>query len=121
MWRREAQVSWLNLKTKGDGLWVVWHQNHSDGFLWFGLKTGGSGFSVWTLKPAGAVWWFESQNHRDGFLLLASKPSWLCFVSCTTKLIEGGQRGTRIEIWYLLRLEASHGRVFSLVLRLTEA
>jgi hypothetical protein len=27
-WTREAQVSWLSLKTKVDGLLVVWHQNH---------------------------------------------------------------------------------------------
>jgi hypothetical protein len=26
------------------------------GFSWFGLKTGGSGFRVWALKPAAAVW-----------------------------------------------------------------
>jgi hypothetical protein len=44
MWRLGARVSWLSLKTKVDGLWVVWPQNHSDGFHWFGLKTGGDGF-----------------------------------------------------------------------------
>jgi hypothetical protein len=44
---------WLSLKTKIDGLTskplgrflVVWAQNHRDDFLWFGLKTGGDGFS----------------------------------------------------------------------------
>jgi hypothetical protein len=31
-WRLGVRVSWLSLKTKVDGLWVVWPQNHSDGF-----------------------------------------------------------------------------------------
>jgi hypothetical protein len=31
-WRRGAWVSWLSLKTKVDGLWVVWPQNHLDSF-----------------------------------------------------------------------------------------
>jgi hypothetical protein len=31
-WRWGARVYWLSLKTKVDGLWVVWPQNHSDGF-----------------------------------------------------------------------------------------
>jgi hypothetical protein len=48
MWRQGAQVSWLSLKTKVDGLSVVWPQNHSDGFLRFGLKTGGDDFLVET-------------------------------------------------------------------------
>jgi hypothetical protein len=51
MWRRGARVSWLSLKTKVDGLsmvwpqnyWdslsVVWSQNRWDCFLQFGLKT----------------------------------------------------------------------------------
>jgi hypothetical protein len=43
-WRLGARVSWFSLKTKVDGLWVVWPQNHSDGFHRFGFKTGGEGF-----------------------------------------------------------------------------
>jgi hypothetical protein len=43
-WRWGAHVSWLSLKTKVNGLWVVWPQNHSDGFRRFGIKTGGDGF-----------------------------------------------------------------------------
>jgi hypothetical protein len=47
---------------------VVWPQNHWDGFLQFGIKTGGdgfsrfglktgdSGFSVWASKPTAMVW-----------------------------------------------------------------
>jgi hypothetical protein len=52
-WRREARVSWLSLKTKVDGLLVVWLQNHRDCFLWFGLKPGGDGFLRFDLKPGG--------------------------------------------------------------------
>jgi hypothetical protein len=43
----------LSLKTKGYGLLVVWPQNHWDGFLWFGLKTGGDGFSRFGPKTGG--------------------------------------------------------------------
>jgi hypothetical protein len=43
-WRPRAWVSWLSLKTKVDGLCVVWPQNHLDGFRWFVLKTGGDSF-----------------------------------------------------------------------------
>jgi hypothetical protein len=48
-----AQVSWLSLKTKVDGLSVVWPQNHWDSFLRFGLKTGGDGFLWFNLKTDG--------------------------------------------------------------------
>jgi hypothetical protein len=41
-----VRVSWLSLKTKVDGLSMVWPQNHYNGFLWSGLKTGGNGFLV---------------------------------------------------------------------------
>jgi hypothetical protein len=46
-------VSWLSLKTKVDGLSVVWPQNRWDGFLRFGLKTGGDGFSRFGFKTGG--------------------------------------------------------------------
>jgi hypothetical protein len=52
-WRLEARVSWFSLKTKVDGLRVVWPQNHSDGFRWFGLKTSGDGFRWFDLKTSG--------------------------------------------------------------------
>jgi hypothetical protein len=32
---------------------VGWSQNHWDGFLWFGLKTGGEGFLRFSLKTGG--------------------------------------------------------------------
>jgi hypothetical protein len=75
-WRRGEQVSWLSFKTKVDGLSVVWPQNrwqrfvsglpqnHSDGFRWFGLKTGGDGF-----------WRFGIKTCYDGFLLFGLKTS----------------------------------------------
>jgi hypothetical protein len=67
----------LSLKTKVNGLSVVWPQNHCDGFLRFGLKTGGEGFLRFDLKTGG-----------DSFSGLASKPvatiSWL---SLKTKVV----------------------------------
>jgi hypothetical protein len=57
-----ARVSLLTLKTKVDGLSVVWPQNYWDGCLWFALKTGGDGFSWFVLKTGGS-----------GFLVWASK------------------------------------------------
>jgi hypothetical protein len=46
-------ISWLTLKTKVDNLSVVWPQNDWDGFLQFGLKTGGDGFLRFGLKTGG--------------------------------------------------------------------
>jgi hypothetical protein len=48
-----ARVSWLSLTSKVDGLSVVWPQNHSNGFHWFGLKTSGDGFLQFDLKTGG--------------------------------------------------------------------
>jgi hypothetical protein len=42
---------------------VAWPQNHSDGFYWFGIKTGGNGF-----------YWFGFKTCCDGFTGLTSKP-----------------------------------------------
>jgi hypothetical protein len=73
----------LCLKTKVDDLSVVWSQNHWDGFIRFGLKTGGDGFL-----------WFDFKTGGNSFSSLASKPvatvSWL---SLKTKVVEG------IPIW----------------------
>jgi hypothetical protein len=41
IWRQEARVSWLSLKTKVGGLSVVWPQNQWNDFLPFGIKTDG--------------------------------------------------------------------------------
>jgi hypothetical protein len=74
-----VQVSWLSLKTKVDGLSVVWPQNHWGGlaskplgwfisglaskplgrFSRFALKIGGDGFSWFGLKTGGvgfSIW-----------------------------------------------------------------
>jgi hypothetical protein len=63
-WRRGARVSWLSLKTKVGGLWVVWTQNHSDSFS-----------LVWASKPMATVCeWFGLKTTRTVFTELASKP-----------------------------------------------
>jgi hypothetical protein len=63
-WRRGARVSWLSLKTKVDGLSVVWTQNHTDGFS-----------SVWASKLMAMVCeWFGLKTTRTVFVSLASKP-----------------------------------------------
>jgi hypothetical protein len=46
MWRQGEQVSWFGLKTKADGLSVVWSQNHWVGFPGLGLKTGNYGLVI---------------------------------------------------------------------------
>jgi hypothetical protein len=63
MWRLGAWVSWLSLRTKVDGLSVVWPQNHRDGFL-----------SVWASKPMVMICeWFGFKTTRTVFAGLASK------------------------------------------------
>jgi hypothetical protein len=56
-WRRGARVSWLSLKTKVDGLSVVWPQNHWDSFSGLASKP------VATVSP---VW---PPNRWHGFLV----------------------------------------------------
>jgi hypothetical protein len=56
----------LSLKTKLDGLSVVWPQNHWDGFLRFGLKTGGDDFSGLASKPVATVSWLSIKNQGGG-------------------------------------------------------
>jgi hypothetical protein len=56
------------------------------GFFGLGLKTGSFGLVIWTSKSP------------LQFLVWASKPSELWFVGCATKLMDGGGRGTHIEI-----------------------
>jgi hypothetical protein len=61
-------VSWWSLKTKVDGLSMVWPQNHWDSFLWFGLKTSVKGFLRFDLKTSGdGFLWFGVKIGGDGF------------------------------------------------------
>jgi hypothetical protein len=53
-WKQGSWVSWLSLKTKVNGLSMVWQQNHWDGFLLFGIKTVGDSFSRFGLKTDGS-------------------------------------------------------------------
>jgi hypothetical protein len=63
----------LSLKTKIDGLSVVWHQNHWDGFSHFGLKTGGDDFLGLASKPRVTVSCFRPQNQQLRFSDLGFK------------------------------------------------
>jgi hypothetical protein len=73
MWRREVQISWLSLKTKVDGLSVVWPQNHWDDFLRFGLKTGGGGFLRFILKTSCGFFALDIKTGSYGLVIWASK------------------------------------------------
>jgi hypothetical protein len=76
-WRRGAQVSWLSLKTKVDGLSVVWPQNHWDGFS-----------SVWTSKSMATVCeWFGLKTTETVSTGLTSKPAAMVFSSLSSKLV----------------------------------
>jgi hypothetical protein len=112
-WRRGTRVSWLSLKTKVDGLSVVWPQNHWDGFssVWasklmatvyecFGLKTTQTVFAglaskpVVTIsggyasKPAATVSsGLASKPVVKDFAGLASKPVATVFSNLTSKLV----------------------------------
>jgi hypothetical protein len=74
MWRRGVRVSWLSLKTKVDGLSVVWPQNHWVGFLQFVLKTDGDGFSRFGFKTSGYAYpGLGLKTSRYGLVIWASK------------------------------------------------
>jgi hypothetical protein len=76
MWRQRVLISWLSLKTRVNGLWVVWPQNHSDDFLQFGPKTGGDRFPGLGLKTGnyGLMIWASKSPRR--FLGLGLKTKW---------------------------------------------
>jgi hypothetical protein len=66
----------LSLKTKVDGLSVVWPQNHWDSFFRFGLKISGDGFLQFSLKTGGDSFLVEPQNQCGGaFLCFGLKTS----------------------------------------------
>jgi hypothetical protein len=68
------------------------------GFLVEAQNQGGGGFPNLGLKTGSSGLMICPQNHHDSFLFWTSKPNRLRFVGCATKLTEGGQRGTRVEI-----------------------
>jgi hypothetical protein len=74
--RRGARVSWLSLKTKVDGLSVMWRQNHWGGLS--ELKTTRTIFSNLASKPEPTV-----------FSGLASKPVAMVSSSLTSKPVVG--------------------------------
>jgi hypothetical protein len=97
--RRGARVSWLSLKTKVDGLSVIWPQNHWDGFSsvwaselvatvceWFGLKTTRTVFTGLASKPVATVCeWFGLKTTQMVFAGLTSKPVATVFTSLASK------------------------------------
>jgi hypothetical protein len=70
-WR--ARASWLSLKTKVDGLSLVWPQNHFDVSPCLTSKPVVEDFLVWVSKPAVMVWWFEPQNQAGYSLSVATQ------------------------------------------------
>jgi hypothetical protein len=75
-WRRGSRVFWLSLKTKVDDLFVVWPQNHWDGFLRFGLKTDGFEFPSLNLKTGSYALVTWASKSLRWFLGLGLKTMW---------------------------------------------
>jgi hypothetical protein len=74
------RISWLSLKTKVDGLSVVWPQNHWDDFFWFSLKSSDFGFSSLGLKidSYSLVIWSSKLLRRFLDLCLKTKRATVC-------------------------------------------
>ncbi len=68
------------LKTKVNGSSVVCPQNHWDGCLWFGLKTGGGGFSRFGLKTGGSVFLLTLKTKVDGLSVVWPQNHWDCLL-----------------------------------------
>jgi hypothetical protein len=75
-WRWGARVSYLSLKTKFDGLSMVWPQNHWDDFIQFSLKINGDGFLRFSIKTGGYDVSRFGLKIDGGFLGWGSKLSW---------------------------------------------
>jgi hypothetical protein len=103
----------LSLKTKVDGLSVVWPQNHWDGFLRFGIKTSGDDFSRFDLKTGSGgfiglglkissydllIWVSKSSRLFLGLCLKTKRASVCRYGTHAIKSTDGGQCGTRVEI-----------------------
>jgi hypothetical protein len=114
----------LSLKTKVDGLSVVWHKNHWDGFSHFVLKTGGDDFRSLPSKPRVTVFCFGSQNQQlrfgDLVLKITTTVSWfwpqnqagICLSVVLQNRWEGDGVGHALRSSDLLHVEASRTRVF---------
>jgi hypothetical protein len=65
-----------------DGLSVVWPQNHCDSFSLFGLKTDGDGFSRFSLKTGGygLVIWASKSPRRFLGLGLKTMQAMVCWL-----------------------------------------
>jgi hypothetical protein len=86
----------LDLKTDGDGLCVVWPQNHSDGFHRFVSKPAATVSSSLASKPAATV--FSSLASKlvvTVSLSLASKPAIVFLVEPQN---QGGGRFPGLEL-----------------------
>jgi hypothetical protein len=110
-WRRGAHVSWLSLKTKVDGLSVVWPQNHWDGFSHFGLKTGGEGFSGLCLKISSYSLMICASKSPRWFFVWASKPCRLSLSVAPQNRWEGIDVGHASRSSGLCHGKASQARV----------
>jgi hypothetical protein len=97
--RRGARISWLSLKTKVDGLSVVWPQNHCDWFPALGLKTECYGLVIWASKSPRWFLGFGIKTKRDTISRLHHK------------IDERMRTGHASKYIGLLRVEASRARV----------
>jgi hypothetical protein len=108
-WRREAWVSWLSLKTKVEGLSVVWPQNHWDGLtskpvvtvFRFAPQNRQLWFSDLGFKITAMVYWFGPQNQLGFSLSFAPQNYW-----------REDDAGHTSRYGGLLHLEASRAKVF---------
>jgi hypothetical protein len=75
-----AVCTW-HVETRSASFLVEPQNQGGGGFPGLGLKTGSFGLVIWGLKITATVSWFGPQNQVG-----------------STKPMEGGQRGTRVEI-----------------------
>jgi hypothetical protein len=103
----------LSLKTKVDGLSVVWPQNHWDGFHQFGKKNRWRRFLRFGLNTDGESFLVELQNQGGGgFPSLDLKISGYGLSVASQNRREGIDAGHTSRYSGLFRVEASLTRVF---------
>jgi hypothetical protein len=91
---------------------VVWPQNHSDGFHWFGLKTSGDG-----LASKAAVTISSGLSSKPAVTVsgsLASKPDATVFSSLASKLVATDSPGlaSKLEVGFLVEPQNQGGGGF---------